>query len=175
MIFKYLGSGDKSKSCFGKKWVSKTCAEIEALGSLDELNSLLGLVRSQKIPKQFKKILEGVQQNLFIVQADIAAVLFRKKISGIGKEKIAAMEKNINSITERVGELKKFVIPGANDSAAWLDYARAVARRTERKLLAVKKVDENPRIYLNRISSLLFVMARFCAKKKGIKERNPAY
>lgn len=171
MRFNNLGSGDKGKSRFGKKWVSKTCPEMEALGSLDELNGLLGLVRSQKIPKEFKAVLENVQQNLFVIQAGVANLLFRGKSGGFGGERIAEAEKKINLMAKRAGELKKFVIFGENSSAAWLNYARAAARGVERRVLAVKKADKNSLIYLNRLSSLLFVMARLCAGKKGVKER----
>lgn len=174
-MFKNLGSGDNGKSRSGKKWADKTCPEIEALGALDELNSLLGLVRNQKISKEFRGILLEVQHNLFTIQANVAGILFRKKCDDLKQEKIAEIEKLIEKYSNEVGEIKNFVVPGENEVSAWLDYARAVARRTERRLLATKRSSKNSRIYLNRFSSLLFVMARFSAKKKDKKEKSPRY
>jgi len=175
MKLKNLGTGDNGKSCFGKKWAKKTCPEIEALGALDELNSLLGLVRNQKIPKEFKSILLEVQQDLFVIQAFVAGVLFGKKYAGLKAEKIAEMEKIIKKYSARSGGIKTFIVPGGNKASAWLDYSRAVARRAERRVLSVKRADRNSLVYLNRLSSLLFVMARVCANKKGKKEPAPAY
>lgn len=174
-MLKNLGSGDKGKSCFGKKWAKKTCPEIEALGALDELNSLLGLVRSQKIFKEYKNILIGTQQDLFIIQASIAGILFGKKYDGLKQEKILEIEKIIKKYSVKAGEIKTFIIPGANEASAWLDYARAVARRVERRVLLIKGADKNSVVYLNRLSSLLFAMARICAGKKGGKETRPSY
>ena len=166
MVFKNLGSGDRGRSRLGKKFISKTSTEIEALGSLDELNSLLGLIRAQKIPKEFRNILLAVQKDLFIIQASIANILFCDKATVFKKEKIIEIENLIDSLSKKIGELNKFIIPGENRSSAWLDYARAVTRRTERRVLLVKKADKNSIAYLNRLSSLLFVMARFCVRKK---------
>jgi cob(I)alamin adenosyltransferase len=175
MILKNLGTGDNGKSCFGKKWVKKTCPEIEALGTLDELNSLLGLIRNQKIPKEFRNILLGVQQDIFVVQAFVAGILFGKKYQSLKKEKIVKIETVIKKYSTKVGEIKNFVVPGTNETSAWLDYARAVARRAERRFLLINKIDKNSLVYLNRLSSLLFIMARACAVKKRKKEQNPLY
>lgn len=175
MTFKNLGSGDNGSSCFGNKWAKKTCPEIEALGALDELNSLLGLVRNQKIPKEFKKILLGVQQDLFIVQASVAGILFSRGCNNLKKEKILEIEGSIKRYSVEIGEIKNFIIPGENEASAWLDYIRAVVRTAERRILLVKRLNKNNLVYLNRLSSLFFVMARVCARKKGKKEQTPAY
>ena len=175
MAFKNLGSGDNGKSCFGKKWAKKTCPGIEALGELDELNSLLGLVRSQKISKEYKYILLGVQQNLFIIQAFIAGILFNKKSNDLKQEKVVEIERLIKKYSIEAGEIKNFIISGKNEASAWLDYVRAVARRAERRVLLVEGTGKDSLAYLNRLSSLLFLMARICAKKNGKKELNPIY
>jgi len=137
MKFKNLGSGDSGNSCFGKKWVSKTCPEIEALGSLDELNSLLGLIRNQKISQGFKRVVFDIQQNLFIIQTIVASTLFGKKIKEFPEVKILEIEKNIQEYSNRVGQIDKFIVPGTDSVSAWLDYARAIARRVERKTLLI--------------------------------------
>jgi cob(I)alamin adenosyltransferase len=175
MEFFNLGSGDKGKSCFGKKWISKTCPEIEALGSIDELNSLMGLIKNQKISKEFKSILEKIQQDLFVIQAGIAGLLLKRNKFEIKKDRIVELENWISSMAKKIDIPKKFVISGSNIQSSWFDYARAVARRAERNALSVKKADKNNYVYLNRLSSLLFVMARICAKKKGAKESSPLY
>lgn len=175
MKFRNLGSGDGGSSCFGKKWAKKTCAEIEALGALDELNSLLGLVRNQKILKDFQKTLFVVQQNLFIIQMIVANILLGKKNKKLSKIKIIEIETLIEKYSGQVGEIKKFIIPGTNEISAWLDYARAITRRAERRALLVKNIDKNSLIYLNRLSTLFFVMARVCAKGNKKAERHPQY
>ncbi|MDO8557364.1 MAG: cob(I)yrinic acid a,c-diamide adenosyltransferase [Candidatus Jorgensenbacteria bacterium] len=177
----YTGKGDKGKSIIGKRKVDKTCLEISALGDLDELNCLLGAVRNEKLLPYHKKVISEVQENLFIIQANVAgATLFygEHKSPDFPAGKITEIEKIIDGLEREIKPAKKFVIPGETRESAWLDVARTVSRRVEREVLKVhKKRPLPPTIpaYLNRLSSLLFALARAEAKRVGKKERHPRY
>lgn len=186
MGFFYTGKGDRGKSFVGKKEIDKTSIEIEALGDLDELSSLLGLVRQNIKHRVFNKIILDIQENLFIIQANVAGIWYPKFKSPIfKKEKIKEIEKIIDNFEQKIKPAKKFIIPGASEESAWLDYARTLARRAERSVLRFSKnhglrtkdyrLNPNISAYLNRISSLLFAMARMAVKVHGKPERYPQY
>lgn len=183
----YTGKGDKGKSELGKplgsaqgrrKKVGKRRPEVAVLANLDELNSLLGLVKNQRLPKGFPNILDRVQEDLFIVQANVGALLTGRehKPPLLRAEKIKWAEKLIDDFEKEVKPARGFVIPGADPSSAWLHFARAVARRTE---ISIVPMRENlaPEIYsyMNRLSSLLYAMARAAVVLAGLKEKNPKY
>lgn len=177
----YTGKGDRGRSDLGKKKIMKTRPEVEAVGALDELNSFLGLVRNQSfgiLTKSFRKIIGDVQGNLFIIQAQVAALMFGKKfrppVLRVGK--VREMEELIDDFEEELKPARKFIIYGATESSAWLDYARAIARRAERKILRLNnKMAPETLAYMNRLSSLLYAMARLIVKKSGKKEKHPNY
>src|SRR3989344_7447707 len=174
----YTGKGDKGKSYVGKKSVSKTCLEIEALGQLDELNSMLGVLKSQKISKGLKKILHETQESLFTIQSHVAAIMLdsKFKVPKFQVHKVREIEKIIDEIENKLPPLKKFIISGANQTSAWLDLLRAKSRNVERSVLKIKKIErlsQDIESYLNRLSSLFFALARQEAKNQ--KEKNPSY
>ena len=180
----YTGRGDKGESFVGKNKIDKASAELEALGDLDELNSLIGLIRAQNINKEFEDILIGIQENLFTIQASLAEFMMQGdseypyKAPELNKKKIAEIEKIIDNYEVEVGPSRKFVIPGSSNGSSWLDYARAVSRRSERSIVKYSRVRNlAPEItsYMNRLSSLLYAMARTEAKRKEAKEENPKY
>lgn len=176
----YTGKGDKGHSLICGKKVDKTCCEMEALGHLDELNSLLGLIRSYQIQPQFQEQLKGVQENLFIIQANLAVIMLGKKFKAPAfiHNKITELETVIDALEKEIQPAKKFVISGETQTAAWFDYARAVCRRAERKTLKLaKKKKINPDIlaYLNRLSGFLFAGARYESKVAHIQETHPQY
>lgn len=149
---------------------------------MDELNSLLGLARNQKISTQTKKELREAQEKLFIVQAFVAYAMTRMKECApkLKKEEIERIEKVIDALEKKVKPEKHFIIPGAVAGAAWLDYARAVARRIEREYLTLSKKNKNYResailAYLNRLSSLLYALARMENRRLNKKEDGPRY
>jgi|TARA_Y100000310_G_scaffold170442_2_gene170635 cob(I)alamin adenosyltransferase len=186
----YTRTGDKGKtSLFGsKKRISKNSTVAEALGSLDELNSFLGLCKVEARKTQEGGVLVGkrkkvltsdilreVQQNLFIVQAEVAGA--RKKIT---KQKVVRVEQIVNKIEHELPPLTDFSLAGGTELSALLDVARTIARRVERRVVAVheeseKKISEHTRAYLNRLSSLLFALARLTNHRSGIKEESPNY
>ena len=170
----YTRRGDKGDtSLFGSGIrIAKTDARIETLGAVDELNSLLGICKT-KARKDIAVIVEEMQQNLFVIQAELGGV---KKT--IAKEKIDALEKMIDAIEKKLPPLRNFVLSGGTELAALLDYARAVARSTERRAIAAHAI--NPlspvtRAYVNRLSSALFALARLVNARAKKRESNPRY
>lgn len=176
----YTGKGDKGVSYIGKIKIKKSCLEVEALGYLDELNSLIGLVKSGKIKPKFRTILHNIQESLFIIQANVAANMLNSKfkVPSFKVDKVKNMEQIIDNYEKKLKPAKKFVISGATPLSAWLDYLRAYSRKAERNVLKIPKVAKlNPEIlkYLNRLSSLFFAMARMATKNSGKKETHPKY
>lgn len=176
----YTGKGDSGQSNVGGKKVSKDSPEMQALGDLDELNSLVGLVRTRVLPAKVKNVLEEVQQNLFIIQANIGAMLFGSEFPAppMQRIKIIALEKLIELYEKQVKPRRGFIIPGSNEKSAWFDLVRTVSRRAERSVVALSKRHKvSPEIlaYLNRLSSLFFALGRVMAKAVARKEKNPNY
>ncbi len=182
----YTGKGDNGtmktlKEEPGKR-ISKASAISEALGSLDEVNSFLGVVKMRaKAEKRelhgipFIDIVHGLQKNLFIVQAEVAGA--EKTIE---KNKVTAIEKLVDTIEKELPPITTFSIAGGTELSALFDTARAMARRTERKVIAVadegeRSVGEHTRAFLNRLSSILFALARLTNRQSAIKEDAPDY
>ncbi len=171
----YTGTGDKGQTrIFGCKKtasrrISKNSSRIEALGALDEINSLLGFCKVKALGGFTAKCLEDIQNDLFVIQGEVAGC--GKKIK---QERIKEIEKIIDGIEKKLPKLKNFTIAGGTELSALLDYSRATARRTERRCVAIKKnISPESLRYLNRLSSLLFALARYANKE--IKEKKPRY
>ncbi|MEK7192877.1 MAG: cob(I)yrinic acid a,c-diamide adenosyltransferase [Patescibacteria group bacterium] len=170
----YSGKGDKGRTeLFDGQKVSKSSDVIEALGCLDELTSLLGIVRARSDAEIAEKIL-AVQENLFLIQAVIAGS--PKEFSD---DKVKKMEDEIDAIENLLPDIKTFIIPGGDEESAWLDFARAVSRRTERELLRYREagggVPPPALVYLNRLSSFFYSLARLTSHKKALIEKAPRY
>ena len=177
----FTGKGDKGKSTLTKtKKIDKLSAEIRAVGAVDELNSFIGLAKNYT-NKETKKILENTQENLFIIQANIGTLMMGNKFAPpvFKEEKITKIEKIIDNLEAKINPEKKFIISGTTNESAWLDYSRAIARRTEIQIVKLIKNNKklNPFIlaYINRLSSLLYALARYSSKKAKKKEKNPSY
>ncbi len=192
----YTGKGDKGKTgLFSAKggpasgWgcdqkISKSSAIAEALGSLDECNSFLGLAKVLSKEKTFgvgvdgplfHELVHGIQQNLFIIQAELAGAP-----KTIEEKKLRDIEKIINDIEAELPPIKTFFISGGSELAATFDFARTLARRAERRVVAVvenedRKVGEWSLSYMNRLSSILYALARLSNHKVGIDEESPTY
>ena len=175
----YTGKGDKGTSRVGKKKYSKDSIILETLGDLDELNSFLGLVRSMLQNKKLAANIEVVQQHLFIIQAQVAVVMFPKfKSPELKKEKVKWLEREIDVIEKKIRPERGFIISGATASSAWLDVSRAIARRAERTVTTFHRTYPLPREiipYLNRLSSYLYALARLESVSRKIREQKPKY
>ena len=179
----YTRKGDGGRSKIRSKNLLKDNILFQLLGELDELNSWLGLCRSgaakNRKLKEVVSILEDIQQSLFMVQAEVAAVGngYKSRVR-IGADKTETMEKIIDGINLKLPPIKKFIIPGGSELSAKIDLARAVARRVERIAVIFSRKNElRPELlkYLNCLSSLLFALARLANRKLKIKEENPKY
>lgn len=178
MLF-YTGKGDKGVSYVGKKTYPKNSPIAEALGELDELNSLLGAVRNELKRKTISKKLLSIQESLFIIQAQIASTMFPGAQSPeMTTEKVQELERAIETMERALRPERGFVIPGGNRDSAWFDVLRAVSRRVERRLVAlhaVQKISLQILAYMNRLSSYLYALARTAAAGGRRKEQKPTY
>ena len=178
MALFYTGKGDKGSSFIDKKKYPKDSSIIETLGDLDELNSLLGVIRSSA-KRDLKQKLFLIQENLFIIQARVAWLMFKKFESPqLTKDKIQKMEQEIDKMEKKIKPERGFIIPGEHELASWLDYARAVSRRAERSAVKLNKIHKLPQellAYLNRLSSYLYALARLEILKSKIREKKPRY
>ena len=173
----YTKTGDKGTTAlFGGTRVPKHHIRIESYGTIDELNSYLGLIRDQNINQHQHDILILIQENLFTVGAILAtdpekAVLKNGKerlnISKISSEDISLLEKEMDKMNENLPPMTHFVLPGGHQTVSFCHIARCVCRRAERLTSALNElqtVDQNALIYLNRLSDYLFVLARMLSK-----------
>jgi cob(I)alamin adenosyltransferase len=162
----YTGQGDKGQtSLFSGERVSKDSLRVDTYGSLDELNSFLGVARSLCLNKKVKETLSLLQHQIFKAGTDLATKESSKhQVSRIQEQDWRQLESLIDLLQEKLPPLKNFILPTGIPSAAFLHLARTVCRRTERLLTALmQKEDLNSElvVYLNRLSDLLFVLARY--------------
>jgi len=162
----YTKKGDKGEtSLLGGTQVAKSHIRIESYGTVDELNSWLGLIRDQKIDKPTKKFLIHIQDRLFTIGSHLASDPNKKgiKIPDIKEEDIISLEKEIDNMNEVLPEMKNFVLPGGHTAVSYCHIARCVCRRAERctvNLASKEKVEDIIIKYLNRLSDYLFVLSR---------------
>lgn len=167
----YTKFGDKGNtSLFGGKVVVKDDPMVEAYGAVDELNSSIGVIIAFSDDQELKEMLMDIQKDLFAMGAELASEGKTTKITPV---KIEKLEKEIDVIEPQLQRLTNFVIPGGSKTAALLHLTRTICRRAERRIVTLSKhMKINPEIikYLNRLSDLLFVLARFANRKKHFEE-----
>jgi cob(I)alamin adenosyltransferase len=160
----YTRAGDAGETSLGDgSRVSKLDGRIAAFGTVDELNSLLGVVLAGEVFREIREVLERVQNELFDVGADISVPLGIADRLRVAQTQIDALEADCDRFNADLPELRSFVLPGGSEAAARLHVARTVCRRAERDALAAaEQVELNPLVpvYLNRLSDLLFILAR---------------
>lgn len=165
----YTKTGDKGMtSLFGGKRVWKDNLRIDAYGSVDETNTFIGLALTEIVDKALLETLTKIQSNLFVVGSDLASPLDLEKpnrnIPRVNQDFIDTAENEIDFYNDKLPELKHFILPGGTKGAAFLHAARTVCRRAERKVITLSR-EENIgnfiSVYLNRLSDLLFVLARY--------------
>ncbi|MEK7607069.1 MAG: cob(I)yrinic acid a,c-diamide adenosyltransferase [Patescibacteria group bacterium] len=172
----YTGKGDDGTTMLfgGANRVRKDDARFEALGVLDELNAYLGVCRALCHDDDMEREVFTVQEKIFILQAEVGSAN-ESQVPVIGEEKLKALEASIEKFSVEVGEIRNFIISGSETLSAHFDYARTLARRTERALVAANVGNSASRAYLNRLSSFLFVLARAASKRVGVDESKPSY
>ena len=162
----YTRGGDAGETSLGSgARVPKTDPRIEAYGTVDELNSLLGLVLAGEVSEEARPWLEEIQNDLFDVGADLSVPLSddRRERLRVTSGQVERLEELCDRVNERLEPLRSFVLPGGTDGAARLHLARTVCRRAERLAVGLAASDSvNPLAiaYLNRLSDLLFILAR---------------
>ncbi len=173
----YTKTGDKGEtSLFNGKRVTKDYIRVKCYGTVDELNSVIGIVLSYKIPEIIKEKLLKISNLLFNLGSDLATPINSKnddKINRIQKNDITFIEESIDFLNNELPTLKGFILPIGNHPATFLHLARTICRRTERLVVSLQKIEytgENPLIFLNRLSDFLFVASRYVNIKAGIKE-----
>ena len=184
MLYTRKGDDGTTKTFGCDQRISKSSVVAEALGALDEANSFLGLARARTKEKSFEiekekiefaDLILEVQQNLFIIQAEVAGTTL-----SIGQGKITQVESIVDGIEKILPPIKNFFISGATKDGAVLDIARTLIRRAERRVIAAKeegkiKVSAETLSYLNRLSSLLYALARISSHIAGVEEIKPDY
>jgi cob(I)alamin adenosyltransferase len=172
----YTMTGDRGEtSLFGGKRVPKDALRIEAYGTVDELNSALGVARGWKTSAELDKILNQIQNELFVLGADLATPVEKRSadVQRLGPEQVSSLERIIDSLEEHLKPLSSFIVPGGSQFAAQVHLARTVCRRAERcvvRLSHEEEIDPPCTVYLNRLSDLLFVLARYANQLDGVKE-----
>jgi cob(I)alamin adenosyltransferase len=172
----YTKTGDKGyTSLIGGTRVPKHHLRIESYGTVDELNSYIGLIRDQELSDYDKGILKQIQDRLFTIGSLLAADPEKSKmvIPDLYPEDIELLEKEIDRMNELLPELRHFILPGGNNSISYCHIARCVCRRAERlsvHLAEESTVDEKVNIYLNRLSDYLFTLARLIGHDAKVPE-----
>jgi len=172
----YTKTGDKGyTSLIGGTRVPKHHLRIESYGTVDELNSYIGLIRDQEISAHDKDLLKQIQDRLFTIGSSLAADPEKSKmvIPDLHLEDIELLEKQMDTMNETLPPLKHFILPGGSTVISYCHIARCVCRRAERlsvHLAEASTVDEKVNIYLNRLSDYLFTLARKIANDNKIPE-----
>ena len=179
----YTRTGDEGTTgLIGGKRVPKDAERIEAYGTIDELSAILGLVCAHTLPDRVLEVIRRIQDDLFSVGADLALPdgMNRKEwgIPSVSDEGIRRLENAVDEFQASLAPLKRFILPGGCSPGALLHLARAVARRAERRCVTLMRIESaDPRIirYLNRLSDLLFVLARFVNQHDSQPEIHPTF
>ena len=180
----YTRTGDDGMTALvGGKRVSKDAARIEAYGTVDELNAVVGLVRAwneegkgqRELHLRLDAMLQEIQQELFDLGSELATPedFTYEGMHRMGEEEVTRIERVIDECQEELEPLKSFILPGGGRISAQLHQCRTVCRRAEREILGlsrIESVDEWPLRYVNRLSDLFFVLGRWVGKNLGETE-----
>jgi cob(I)alamin adenosyltransferase len=175
----YTGRGDEGLTDLRDMTrVSKSSLRIEAYGNADELNSVIGLIRPSGYD-DVDEMLRSIQNHLHIVQADFANPEPDDDDPVVTGDHIAQLETWVDDATEELDPLESFILPGGSEIGSRLHHARSVCRRAERRAVAFvaeeDKANEEVATYLNRLSDLLFTLARLVNEREDVLEENPEY
>jgi cob(I)alamin adenosyltransferase len=175
----YTRTGDDGETgLFGGGRVAKDALRVEAYGAVDELNAALGLARAGGLPDAVDSVVGRVQEELFVLGADLATPAAggarEDKVVRISPEQVEALERAIDEAEKGLPALDAFILPGGSPAGAALHLARTVCRRAERRTVELSRSESvSPHVvpYMNRLSDLLFVLARAANAADGRPER----
>lgn len=172
-IYTKKGDGGET-SLFGGQKVKKSSARIAAYGTVDELNSVLGMALTYPHSDQTRSYLEQLQNDLFVLGADLATPISRNtRIDRITQAQVDFLEHAIDEMEEYLPPLRNFILPGGSKTGATIHFARTVCRRAERHAVECREQEELSSlsiVYLNRLSDFLFVLGRFENQQAGTEE-----
>ena len=170
----YTKTGDDGTTgLIGNKRVKKSNLRIATYGQVDELNAAIGIILSSKLGKDIRDLLTRIQNDLFVVGADLANPNLDNKSNRVTSEMVLFLEKEIDRLDEKLSPITFFILPGGDMVASQVHLARAICRRSEIdvvKLSEVDKINNECLVYMNRLSDLLFVIARTINKRKKISD-----
>lgn len=172
----YTKTGDEgTTSLFGGKRVSKSELRIDTYGTVDELNSWIGVLRDQDVNKKRKDILVEILDRLFTIGSILATEPenTKVKIPSLSESDVTFLEKGMDDMDALLQPMRFFVLPGGHVSVSWGHVARTVCRRAERLVIALdqhEKVEPLVIKYLNRLSDYLFVLCRMMTQELGVEE-----
>ncbi|HXH03368.1 MAG TPA: cob(I)yrinic acid a,c-diamide adenosyltransferase [Candidatus Competibacteraceae bacterium] len=166
----YTRTGDAGTTGLGDgSRVDKDSPRIEAIGDVDELNSAIGLVLAQPLRASIREVLTEVQHKLFDLGSELSVPGWQR----LGEDDVTWLEHTLDEFNAELPPLKEFILPGGGPAAAACHLARAICRRSERRVITLARtesVSEQGRRYLNRLSDLLFVLGRVLARDEGGSE-----
>jgi cob(I)alamin adenosyltransferase len=173
-IYTKTGDGGKTSLVEGTR-ISKSDLRIEAYGTVDELNSFLGLVADHDVNKARYDFLKSIQDNLFVIGANLASDPSKRadKVPPVQTEDIIALEKSMDEMDSKLPELKHFILPGGHVAVSLAHVCRTICRRAERCVVRLSEADEVPELvatYLNRLSDFFFVLSRMMSLELGVQE-----
>ncbi len=170
----YTKTGDNGTTgLIGNRRVKKSNPRIASYGMVDELNASIGIILSSKIGKDIRDLLTRIQNDLFVVGADLANPDLKNKSNRVTSEMITYLENTIDRLEEKLSPITYFILPGGDLIASQVHLARAICRRAEVNMVNLSETDEVNNlclIYMNRLSDLLFVVARTINKRKKISD-----
>lgn len=182
MLFTGKGDNGTTKTFACDQRISKSSAVAEALGNVDEINSLLGVVKMEGgqtkavLGLTYLTLLSGIQQDLFVVQAELAGA-----DKHMDHERVEKLGNWVNTIEKELPPITSFFVSGGTHLAAMCDFVRTVSRRAERRVVAAlendpaKESHKDLLAYMNRLSSVLYALARLANHRAGITEEKPHY
>jgi cob(I)alamin adenosyltransferase len=174
----YTGRGDEGETDLrDMSRVSKASPRIEAYGTVDELNAFVGVIRPTGYD-DLDDLLRSVQNHLHVVQADLANPEPDENDPRVQTGHVDELEDAIDAFDEELEPLESFILPSGSQQGAKLHQARAVCRRAERRAVALAgdaEINETAVVYLNRLSDLLFTLARVANQREGVPEESPTY
>jgi cob(I)alamin adenosyltransferase len=170
----YTKTGDDGTTGVqGGKRISKSNLRIKAYGAIDELNATIGLVLSKKFDDDIEDLLRNIQKDLFVAGSDLSNPDLSNMKNRITVEMVSNIEKNIDRLENKLPSITNFILPGGHEVASLIHIARTIARRAETMAISLnekEKINDECKKFLNRLSDLLFVIARTVNKKNGFND-----
>lgn len=170
----YTGFGDTGQTAlYGGQKVAKNHIRLQVYGTLDEMNSSIGLLRSKQTDRKIDAYLQSVQELIFIVSSEIASPDIKKLETKISDREVKLLEKEIDLLSAHLPPLKKFILPGGTEAASLAHVTRTICRRSERYLAELMQKEEIRSVipvYINRLGDFFFVLARYLNMTHRVKD-----